>query len=1016
MLAGLLLAVCSRAFALNPALDVSQYAHTAWRYRDGFTKGEIYNIAQTSDGYLWLATGFGIYRFDGVRALPWQPPPDTPLPSKEILHLLPARDGTLWIGTRMGLASWQNGKLKVYAELAGLSIFALIEDHEGSVWVGAYGIPAGKLCDIQKGNVRCHPEIGGLGNGVMGLQEDAKGNLWVGLATGVWRWKPGPSEFYGLQQPNGVQFMASGEDGGLLISTPEGLRGLVNQELHLKYPIPSKHPPTSAGRILRDRDGGLWLATRGTGIVHWRPGRADLFSEIDGLSSDTVASLFEDREGNIWAATRSGLDRFREYAAVSYTAKQGVPDTFTVAVLAAKDGSVWFSGNAALARLHQGQLTVYGEYSPPAGVSMPVRVVRGQTIGTSGALTQDSRGRIWIASRTATGYLENDRFVAAAVPSGISTTIHQDSAGNMWIASLALGVVKLSPQNHVERFAWDSFRHKDPVTILTADPARGGEWLGFFSGGIAHFLDGRVVESYSAADGLGAGRVNSLWFDQHGALWAATEGGLSRLRDGRIATLNTGNGLPCDAVHWIVEDDMQSVWLGMPCGLARIALAERSAWEASPNPAGQKIHATLFDRSDGVVGTAGSGAQNPHAAKALDGRIWFPGEDGLGVIDPRHLPVNHLPPPVAIEQIVADGKTYSTASHSGLPALSHELEIDYTALSLTAPEKIQFKYKLEGHDADWQDAGNRRQAFYNDLPPRHYRFRVIAANNSGVWNEAGASLDFSIAPAYYQTAWFRALIAVVVLASLAGLYQLRLGYLKHQFQIRLEARVGERTRIARDFHDTLLQSFQAVLFKFYAVKHMIRVRPEEAEETLERILEQARAAITEGRDAIQGLRSSMIVANDLARAITTFAQGLAGDGAGQQGPEFCLNVEGESRDLPPLVREEVYQIACESLRNAFRHAQAPRIEVQIRYDSRRFRLHIVDNGKGIDAAVLSAGGLAGHHGLPGLRERAELAGGKLSIWSQLHSGTEIELTIPAAIAYLKPPPARQSMISGEGAG
>jgi signal transduction histidine kinase len=312
------------------------------------------------------------------------------------------------------------------------------------------------------------------------------------------------------------------------------------------------------------------------------------------------------------------------------------------------------------------------------------------------------------------------------------------------------------------------------------------------------------------------------------------------------------------------------------------------------------------------------------------------------------------------------------------------------------------------------DAGTRRQAFYNDLPPRNYRFRVMASDNNAVWNGAGASFDFSIAPMYYQTAWFASLIVAALLASLAALYQMRLRYLKHQFNIRLEARVGERTRIARDLHDTLLQSFQGVLLKFSSLKYMIPDRPE-AVELLERTIDQARAAITEGRDAVQGLRSSVVVANDLARAIATFGKGLVAGQLGENCSEFSVQVEGKSRDLPPLVRDEVYQIACESLRNTFRHAQARRIEVQIRYDPRQFRLHIVDNGKGIDPAVLGAGGRSGHHGLPGLHERAQLAGGKLSVWSQLNSGTEIELTIPAAIAYIKSTPARRSF-SGKGDG
>jgi signal transduction histidine kinase len=345
-----------------------------------------------------------------------------------------------------------------------------------------------------------------------------------------------------------------------------------------------------------------------------------------------------------------------------------------------------------------------------------------------------------------------------------------------------------------------------------------------------------------------------------------------------------------------------------------------------------------------------------------------------------------------------------------------DLAIDYTALSFVAPEKVRFRYKLEGHDRDWTEAGTRRQAYYNDLEPRHYRFRVIACNNSGVWNEAGASQDFSVDPAYYQTTWFRASCVAAFLASLWGLHRLRLRQLAWQFNMRLEERVNERTRIARDFHDTLLQSFQGLLMKFSAATYMIPERPLEAQKTLEVAIEQARQAVTEGRDAVQGLRSSTVVTNDLVRAITTIGEQLATEYPGASCPELRVQVQGASRELAPIVRDEVYRIACEAARNACRHAQADRIDMEIQYGDRQFRLRVRDNGKGIDQKVLAEGGRAGHHGLPGMQERAELAGGKLSVWSQLGSGTEIELTIPGSIAYTKSPPARLSRSSGQGAG
>jgi signal transduction histidine kinase/ligand-binding sensor domain-containing protein len=1008
--AGLLLALCPCALGLNPALDVSQYAHTSWKYRDGFTKGLIHDVAQAPDGYLWLGTEFGLVRFDGVKTVPWEPPGDQPLPSNNIRKLFVDREGTLWISTSNGLASWKNGKITPYPELSGLFVGRAIQAHDGSIWAAARGATTGKLCEIRNNVTKCHGESV-LGPSAFSVHEDGKGSLWVGVNAGIWRWQPGPPEFHVISKERDfVQDIADDQDGALLIASRGGVRQLIGGKIQMAYPLPAPLRGSDA-RMLRDRDGALWAGTSDGGIVHFHPGRTDVYSQSDGLTGDNVGSFFEDREGSVWASTANGLDRFRELPIVNYTTRQGLSNAPSNAVLAGRDGSIWFSTGDGLNRLKSGLVTVYGSHG-----AMPAEGIRAiSSIAVPdhrGALFEDSRGRIWISSLSGIGYLENDRYVSTGAPGGIVNALAEDTGGNRWIANQDLGLIRLSPDNEVQQIPWDTFGHQGVGMTLARDPLEGGVWIGFLNGSIAWFREGRVQAAYSAANGLGQGRVNDLRFDKRGVLWAATDGGLSLLKNGRLSTMTKENGLPCDGVHWTMPDDSGSVWLMMPCGLVRAKLSDIESW-----PTGRTIQTTVFDGSDGMSLQAGAGGLNPHVAKSPDGRLWFWNVDGIGVVDPAHLPFNRLPPPVQIEQIIADRKTYDANSSGSLrlPPGTRDLEIDYTALSLAVPEKNRFKYRLEGHDSDWQDVGNRRQAFYDDLPPRHYRFRVMASNNNGVWNEAGVSLDFSVAPAYYQTVWFQAACGAAFLLALWGLHRLRVHQLAREFNLHMEGRVEERIRIARDLHDTLLQSFQGVLLKFSALKYMIRVRPDEAEEMLESTIDQARAAITEGRDAVQGLRTSTIVANDLARAITTFGGGLAADQT-EQNSEFRVRVEGESRDLPPLVRDEVYQIACESLRNAFRHAQAKRIEVQIRYNPRQFQLHVADDGKGIDSAVLNAGGRAGHHGLPGIRERAELAGGKLSVWSRLDAGTEIELTIPGTIAYTKSPPDRRSKTSGKGAG
>ena len=494
--------------------------------------------------------------------------------------------------------------------------------------------------------------------------------------------------------------------------------------------------------------------------------------------------------------------------------------------------------------------------------------------------------------------------------------------------------------------------------------------------------------------------VSGFYIDGHGTLWAPTEGGLSRIKDGHILTLTSQNGLPCNTVHWMMEDDARSVWLYLACGLVRIGWSELDAWASHPK---QTIHATVFDRSDGVTSHRLSAGYNAVVAKSSDGKLWFVRNVGVSVIDPHHLAFNERPPPVHIERVTADDKIYDATNGLRLPARLRDLSIDYTALSLAAPEKVRFRYMLEGQDADWKEVVNDRQVQYSNLPPRAYRFRVVASNNSGVWNETGATLAFSIAPAYYQTRWFQALVVVAALCLMWAGYRGRVRQVARQYQRRLDERVNERTRIARELHDTLLQSFHGLLLQFQTALYLLPDRPAEAKGQLAGAIEHAAKAITEGRDAVQGLRASTVERNDLAEAIRTLGDELATHANADQPPTFSVAVEGQTRDLHPIVRDEIYKIAAEALRNAFRHAHAGRVEVEIRYDDEQFRLRVRDDGKGIDPAVLASQGLEGHYGLRGMPERAALIGGKLAVWSEVGAGTEVELRLPASIVYATSP-------------
>ena len=994
-------ALRASAFVLNPELDVSQYAHTSWKIRDGFVKGEIDAIAQTPDGYLWLGTEFGLYRFDGIRAVPWQPPGEQKMVRSWVRSLLVSRDGTLWIGGSNGLASFRNGKLTEYRELANFYVFALLEDHEGSVWVGAGGVPIGNLCRIRNGSVQCYGADGKFGRFVGGLFEDRAGNIWAGVRDGLWKWKPGTPQYYPLAgQPDGIKPLNVDADGALLFGWKEKIYRFADGKAEV-YPLPVNSPSFWAGGMLRDRDGALWIATK-EGILRIRQGKLDSFSMIDGLSGENVKTIFKDREGNIWTSTTEGLDCFHDVAVPRLTVKQGLSNNAVGSILADRDGSVWLATFGGLDRLDHGVITAFTKSDGSWGGK--------QNLGIPNSLFQDEQGRIWFGTPRGLDRLEKGRVSSIeGVPGGNFLSIAQDTAGNVWALNENAGLYRISPRNKVETISWAALGHEDHPSVLSTDQRQGGLWLGFFRGGISYFSDGQVGKSYTTSDGLGSGHVSDFLFDHEGILWVSTESGLSRLKNDRFATLTSKNGLPCDTVHWAVEDNDRSMWLYTACGLVRIARSELDGWVASLDkerntPVTVKV--TVFDIADGVRSLAIAGHYHPQVAKTSDGRIWFLPLDGVSVIDPRHLAFNSIPPPVHVEKSIADRKAYDVASDANgkaqLAPHVRDLEIDYSALSFVAPEKNLFRYKLEGYDRDWQDVGNRRQAFYTNLPPRSYRFRVIACNNSGVWNETGDSFDFSIAPAYYQTIWFKILCVAAFLALLWALYLLRLQQLRHQFNIGLEARVNERTRVARELHDTLLQSFQGAVFQFQAARKLLLRNADNAMQVIDEAIQAAEEGITEGRAAIHDLRPEPAVQRDLPELLNAAGHesSTAREPEGHP-PIFSVIVEGKQQTLPSMLQDEVYRISREVIRNAFAHAVASRIEVEIRYDKDRLRVRVRDDGKGIDPKILSTGGQPGHWGISGMRERAQRIGSRLDFWSEMGAGTEVQLTVPAAMAYEK---------------
>ena len=772
VLASILLASPSTVHALDPSLQIGQYGHTSWTRGDGYSLGAVFAMAQTSDGYLWLGSEFGLFRFDGLKFTLWQPPAGQKLPDKAY-SLLVSRDGTLWIGTFAGLVSWNGTELTSYPEIHDVFVTSLLEDRDGTVWAGLL-TREGRLCEVRKGRAKCHLQDKGFGKFVWSLAEDSSGALWVGADSGLWRWKPGAPRRY---ETGGKRLgdLSTTVDGKLLIGIRgEGLRQFAGDRMEA-YPVRSAinsahllpDDDLDTNKLLRDRNGGIWIGTDGRGLIHVQDGKAQSFSRSEGLSGNISCSLFEDREGNIWFASVGGLDRFRELPVATISVQQGLSGDTTKSVLASADGSVWVATTDGVTRWKDAQPVVY-------------RKENGLPDNAAQSLYQDTDGRVWVSTNRGLVYFENDRFVPVdGLPGNEVYSMSGDEAGNLWLSGNE-GLSRFHNRRFVENFPWSALGRWQQAKVVVPD--QGGVWLAFWQdGGVLYFKDGKVRATYTPAEGLGKGHVAALRLDPDGTLWAATEeGGLSRIKDGRISTLTTANGLPCNTIHWSIEADDRSLWMNTACGLVRVMRDELDAWIADP---AHRIATRTWGVADGVTPKAVSPAFfNPPVAKAADGKLWFVSGEGVQLINPDHLPVNTIPPPVYIEHIVADREPYAVANGLRLPSLVRDVTIEFAALSLVDPQSVHFRYRLEGHDIDWQEAADRRQVSYANLSPGNYRFHVKASNNSGVWNEEGAQLEFSIAPAFYQTIWFRLACAALIVGLVWSGFQLRIRRLRREQQ------------------------------------------------------------------------------------------------------------------------------------------------------------------------------------------------------------------------------------------
>jgi signal transduction histidine kinase/ligand-binding sensor domain-containing protein len=979
--------VCPRVAGLDASRKISQYGHSMWRIQDGYLPGPPEAITQTADGYLWIGTDAGLVRFDGVRFLPWTSPRGEKLPSDQILYLLAGSDGSLWIGTGKGLARWKSGALTTYKGLPN-RIWGIVEDHGADIWIVRSRIEdsRGPLCRIRDSDLRCFGRDDGIPlPTATGLALDSSGNFWISGNQGLCKWKPGGSAVYfhpDLAKRGylmGVDALSVLNESHVWIGLQQPKGNLQLQELKqgkwTPHPLPKTHgPPPSTNVLFRDPDGALWIGTASDGVYRIFGDKIDHFSAADGLSSDSVERFYQDREGVLWVASTKGIDSFRDLPVVSYSIKEGLVSDSVSTILASNHGGVWIGGAEALGFLNQDKLSAMR-----TNAGLP-----GRDITT---MSEDRRGRLWIGVDSSLFVLDHGHFIPIHKPAGgqlgIVFGIAEDAAGNQWAMTDDKALFRIENLTVREQLSLPQ------KCFSIAGDSKQGVWLGCANGDLTHYYSGRS-ETFPM---ISTNSIRQLLPQPGGSLWAVSENGLIWWNNQKTATMTTRNGLPCNELYAAVNDNSGALWLYARCGLFSVATSQLALWRENPST---QVKVESLDVYCGAQ--SGITPLQPQATRSRDGRLWFANNNVVQTFDPHVWRTNKLPPNVVVEQVAANGVSYPILHDLNLPAHLRNLEIDYTALSFVVPQKVHFRYRLEGHDNAWQDSQGRRQAFYTDLKPGSYTFHVIASNNDGLWNETGATFRFAVAPAFDQTAWFKALCILATGGVVWTLYWLRMRQATMRLHQRLGARLEERERIARELHDTFFQGIQGLLLRFHTATNQLR-KDEPARLIFEETLKQSDQVMLEGRELVLDLRAAVSEPTDLPAAFANFGDGMRNCSSSS----FKVIVNGSTRPLHPIVSEELSKIGTEALRNAFRHSGAQSIEAEVNYQRSELCVRIRDDGKGIDSVILHQGHREGHFGLPGMRERAQKIGAHLDVWSRVGAGTEVELRIGAGIAYVSEP-------------
>ena len=971
----LFLGMLPLALGFDAGRTLSEFEHTRWTLADG-APGQIGAIAQTTDGYLWLASGESLYKFDGVRFVRYVYPSGyTP---GVISSLLGDAKGQLWAGfMRGGLALIHPGGLR-FVSTDGLPdgiVYGLASDGAGRIWAAtAEGLARWDGSRWQPGAA-----FGLTAPNAHAIFVARDNTVWASADGKIFRLSPDSDRFEEIPVSVGwVSSFARSPDGALWIAERDdgSVRPIVAADGELIDP--PKDDEVGATGLVFDRSGALWFSTPGDGIrriarPHERlpPDSSEKFTMRDGLTADYATTLFEDRTGIVWIGTSAGLDRFRTAPLVRAALPSG---TYNLALAAGGDGSIWIgSANRPVMRLHERTLTTEA-MPPPVGVAHTDR---------DGVVWMGGPAGIW---RGANGKLEKvtELPVSARPDLRVRVLVH-DSADRLWVAIEGHGLFQYHDATWIAVGApTENPLHAFPV-IGSVGP-QGRAWLGYRDNLLMRIDADGTIHRWTPEEGMDIGHVTSI---AHGKnrTWIGGLSGLAYLRNDQVVRIRIANSESVSGVHGLSEAENGELWAHANDGLLRFSADEIARAVTAP---GFAVTAYLIRGMSLLTDDPVIIRPLPTAIADQQGRLWLSTNRGAVWVDSAQLEATSSAPAAHLETMVVDGVSYPIDASDMLPARPARVTFQFTALGTPAPEQVRFRYRLDGYDENWQESGTMRQATYTGLAPGEYRMRVAAATADGPWSEVPVSAVFHVRPAFDQTKTFLALCSAAVALLLWTLYRLRLRIVAARLKFALEERHTERERIARELHDTLLQGFHVLQLRFHsAAKKLDASLPARA--SIERALDQADEVLAETRDRVTQLRTENII--DLPEALRMMGQSLVTE----RGVQFTFRQEGRASHLGPFVSEEIYLIAREALMNALQHANPERIEVMLEQGRSKFRLIVRDDGCGLPDDILMHGVRSGHWGIPGMRERARRIRARFHIRRRTEGGSEVELNASTSV-------------------